>query len=102
MDHEDPTDVRAQDRQLAALRQSDKSEEALKLDDFKWLMSSKRGRRIVWRLLEETGVYRTSMTGNSTTFFNEGQRNVGLKLMAMIHATATDAYVLMLNERTTR
>jgi len=64
-----------------------------------WLMGNKRGRRIMWRLLEKTGVYRCSFTGNSTTFFNEGQRNVGLMLTAQIHEHAPDAYALMLKER---
>lgn len=100
MNHEDPLDMQGQDRQLADIRQHAKSEETLKVDDFKWLMGSKRGRRIVWRLLDETGVYRTSMTGNSSTFFNEGRRDVGLRLMAMINDHCTAEFVLMLNERT--
>lgn len=94
----DPLDLRGQER---AKEQSD---ERTKLalqneqDDFKWLMSSKRGRRIVWRLLERTGVYRSSFTGNSETFFREGQRNVGLMLMAQINEFCPDQYALMLKE----
>lgn len=67
-------------------------------DDFRWLMNDKRGRRVVWRLLENTGVYKTSFTGNSETFFREGQRNVGLMLISQIHELTPEAYVLMLNE----
>lgn len=66
--------------------------------DFKWLMSDKRGRRIVWRLLEQTGVFRSSFTGNSETFFREGARNVGLKVLADLHEHAPEAYVLLLEE----
>lgn len=95
----DPLDLRGQERV------KEQSDERTKLalqneqDDFKWLMSSKRGRRIVWRLLERTGVYRSSFTGNSETFFREGQRNVGLMLMAQINEFSPDQYALMLKEQ---
>lgn len=52
----------------------------------------------MWKLLAETGLYKTSFTGNSETFFREGARNVGLKLMAQIHELTPDAYGLMLKE----
>lgn len=68
------------------------------VEDLKWLMSDKRGRRVMWRLLETAGVYRSSFTGNSETFFREGQRNVGLKLLAEIHEHCPDAFVMMLKE----
>lgn len=68
------------------------------VDDLRWMMSDKRGRRVMWRLLETTGVYRSSFTGNSETFFREGQRNVGLKLLADIHENCPDAFVTMLKE----
>jgi phosphoglycolate phosphatase-like HAD superfamily hydrolase len=71
----------------------------LEVADFKWLMDSQQGRRFAWRLLEQTGVYRSSFTGDSQTFFNEGQRNIGLKLIAQIHEITPDAYPLMLAER---
>ena len=67
-------------------------------NDIKWLMSTKQGRRFVWRLLEKAGVYRTSFTGNSETFFKEGMRNMGLFVVAEIHTHSPDAYVLMLTE----
>jgi len=67
-------------------------------NDIRWLMSDPRGRRIVWAFLEETGIYRSSFTGNSTTFFNEGRRDVGLKLLAEINEIAVDQYTLMVKE----
>jgi hypothetical protein len=99
MNHFDPLDLRGQER---AKEQSDERQRLAveqEKDDFKWLMGSKRGRRIVWRLLERTGVFRTSFTGNSETFFREGQRNVGLMLMAQIHEVCPDQYALMLKEQ---
>ena len=99
MSNFDPLDLRGQE---AAKEQSDERKRLAigqEQDDFKWLMGSKRGRRIVWRLLERTGVFRTSFTGNSETFFREGQRNVGLMLMAQIHEVCPDQYALMLKEQ---
>lgn len=54
------------------------------LDDIAWLMSEKRGRRIMYRLLEMTAVFTSSFTGNSQTFFNEGRRAVGTTLISDI------------------
>lgn len=48
----------------------------------RWLMGDVRGRRFMWRLLEGSGIYRSSFTGEALSMaFNEGQRNVGLKLV---------------------
>lgn len=68
-------------------------------EDMRWLMSTVQGRRVVWRLLERAGIYRTSFSANTNeTFFNEGARNVGLFLVAEIHAHAPEMYALMTNE----
>lgn len=68
------------------------------LDDVLALMRSPSGRRFVWRLLSLCGVYQTSFTGNSGTFFNEGQRNVGLQVLGDVHETALDEFLVMMKE----
>lgn len=71
------------------------------VEDLRWLMGHKPGRRFVRRLLERTGVYRTSFhTSGSVMSFNEGQRNVGLGLVAEIQEHAPDQFLLMLKEQT--
>jgi hypothetical protein len=62
------------------------------------VMSSVEGRRFVWRLLERAGVFRTSFTGNSTTFFNEGMRNMGLMVLGDVHEACAESYIVMMNE----
>lgn len=99
MNHFDPLDIRSQERATAAADERARLAAQLEEDDFKWLMSNKRGRRIVWRLLERTGVYRSSFTGNSETFFREGMRNVGLMLMAQINTICPGHYATMLQEQ---
>lgn len=102
MSTEDPTDLQGQERQAEARQRETLSDAVLEAEDFKWLMGSKRGRRIVWRLLEKTRVYQDSMTGNSHTFYNEGRRSIGLMLMAQINENCLPEYIMMLNERTKR
>lgn len=61
--------------------------------DLRWIMSDPRGRRFIWRLLGITGIFRSSFTGNSETFFREGERNVGLKLLTEVTRDANDLYL---------
>ena len=67
--------------------------------DVSWLMSSKRGRRILWRLLDQAGVFRLSFDANAMRMaFNEGNRNYGNHLWDVIHRAAPELYVVMLKE----
>jgi hypothetical protein len=95
----DPTDIQAQARAKEDVTERAKLAAVDAGNDFKWLMSNKRGRRIIWRLLEKTGVFRTSFTGDNATFFNEGQRNIGLMLISDIHEYCPEMYLTMLKER---
>lgn len=70
------------------------------VEDLKWLMAHKPGRRFMWRLLAMAGVYRTSFnTSGSVTAFNEGKRNVGLTYVAEIQEHVPDSYLTMLKEQ---
>lgn len=97
--NDDVTDIRGQEAKARARAERAENVEAMKVNDWKWLMSVPRGRRIVWRLLEETGQFRSSFTGNSETFFREGERNVGLKITALIGQHCAADYAKMLLEQ---
>ena len=97
----DPTDLKAQERvaEDKALRDrlSRENEEA----DVKWLMSSKRGRRILWRILEHSGVFRLSFNTNAMQMaFSEGNRNLGNRYLTLIHAMCPEQYPAMVKENT--
>ena len=81
----------------AARRKADRNRER-ELADLRAVLATIEGRRLVWRYLTRCGVFKTSMTGSSQTFFLEGQRNVGLWLLADINAADPAAYVQMLAE----
>ena len=66
--------------------------------DLKFLLNTEQGRRFIWRYLEFCGVYKSSFTGSSQTFFLEGQRNVGLKLVAEIVDAQPEMYLKMMIE----
>jgi hypothetical protein len=54
----------------------------LELTDVKKLLDTPEGLRFLWRVLDLAGIYRTTFTGNSHTFFNEGRRALGLEIKA--------------------
>lgn len=94
----DPTDLRSleQDEQANALTQQTARQK--EIDDFKWLLGHKQGRRIAWRILEQAGVYRQTFTGNSESFFLEGKRSIGLFVLAEVMDASVDAFTLMTKE----
>lgn len=77
-----------------ALRQRD-------LEDIKSVMSTEAGRRFIWRLLEQAGLFRTSFTGEiNSTLFREGNRNAGLALFNTVFASCPELYLTMAQEAT--
>jgi len=95
----DPTDVQAQE----AARESQDRVRKLTKDteeaDFKWLMGSKRGRRIVWRLLEKAGVFRSVFNTNAMAMsFAEGHRNYGLHALNLIQALCPELLPALIKE----
>jgi hypothetical protein len=60
--------------------------------DLRWLVGDPRGRRIARRLLERSGIWRPSFTGDAlNTAFREGERNVGLRFTAVLLRAAPEA-----------
>lgn len=99
MSYSDPLDIRSQERAQAEAEERALMASQIEIDDVKWLMSNKRGRRFVARLLERAGVWRLSFNTNALTMaFNEGTRNEGLRLLAQITAHCPDRYTEMLKE----
>ena len=94
----DPSDLLAIDRARTKATEVQRYLRQLEVEDFKWLMGNKQGRRFVWRMLEMCGVFRSTFRLNNEMAFLEGMRNVGLKLMADIHETCPEKYHVMVKE----
>jgi hypothetical protein len=95
----DPTDLNGQDADREA--QADRLRLLSEVEqlDVKWLMGSKRGRRIVWRLLEQARVFALSFDTNAMRMaFNEGNRNYGNRTLDLIHTTCPELFSVMLKE----
>lgn len=99
MEH-DPLDLTGQ----AAIKEA--TDNQLRLDaedegsDIKWLMGSRRGRRIVWRLLEQTGVFRSTFSPTAMVMaFQEGNRNFGNRTLELIHGNCPELYPTMMKEQ---
>lgn len=62
-------------------------------------MTDRRGRRVVWRLLGEAGVFHSSMDATpERTAFNEGRRSTGLALLADISRLCPERFAEMQRE----
>lgn len=94
-----PTDIASQDARRDEQRARSQLAARTEVEDIKWLMSSKRGRRIVHRFLESAGVYRISFHTNALQMaFNEGNRNQGNALLATVTTHCPEQYTELLNE----
>jgi hypothetical protein len=96
----DPLDLSGQAEQDETQKERQRLESEQATDDLKAVMDSPPGRRFVWRLLEQAGVYRASYAGEAThaTAFNEGRRNQGLQLLSEIFRACPGSYTLMVQE----
>ena len=100
MSEYNPLDLKAQQKSKDSKKSADRIERQNEESDIKWLMSSKRGRRFVWRLLEQAGVFRSSFNTNAMAMsFGEGNRNYGLQLLNLIHTLCPELYPTMIKEQ---
>jgi hypothetical protein len=84
---------------VAAVREKEERRRQREIEDLTKLIDTAHGRRFVWKLLGQCGVFRLSYSGElASTSFNEGQRNIGLGLFAEIMAHCPNLYLLMAEE----
>lgn len=99
MSNYDPLDLRGQEATKADKDLVEKLEVEAESADVKWLMGSKRGRRIVWRLLDQCGVFRLTFNPNAMQMaFAEGNRNFGNRMLTIIHSLCPELYPTMVKE----
>lgn len=95
----DPTDIHDQERDAEAEQALARERRRREVEDLKWLMAHPQGRRIVTRLLDATGVSRSSYShSGSLMAFNEGRRDIGLLITAEVLEAAPEGYFKLLKE----
>lgn len=68
-------------------------------DDFRWMLSDIRGRRIVWNLMARCNVFSPVFnTHGGLMNFNEGRRDTGLFLLAEINRLCPAQFAVMAAE----
>lgn len=92
-DAADPKKVRASKKKEKKLKRSE-------LDDLSFVLGDKRGRRLYWNQMKECGIYRESFVPNEadSTAYNEGQRNIGLRMLAKVMDLDPTLYIKMAQE----
>ena len=69
------------------------------LDDLKAVLKKPEGRRFVYQVLSECGVFKSSFALNSMqSAFNEGRRDIGIMLLKLLDEAEPQAYSQMLAE----
>jgi hypothetical protein len=91
-------DVFNQEEQKKKVAQASERLQQRQQSDMRKVLGLPEGRRVIWRLLSEAGVFRSSFTGDSQTFFNEGKRSLGLLIVSEVLAAHPDSYSVMQRE----
>lgn len=87
-------DNSADRKSLRAREKAALAEATIRADVIRSTMSTPTGRHWMWTLLSQCHIFAQTFTSDPlTTAFNEGQRSIGLSLMADILRTCPDQYI---------
>ena len=96
---EDPLDILGTAKENVKITKEQKQQRDRDLNDLRFILSKAEGRRFIWKLLAEAGIFRASFTQNSNqTAFQEGQRDRGLALLQQVNMADINAFALMQRE----
>ena len=94
-------DIRGQERARADRAMRERLAQEAEEADIRRLMTSKWGRRFLWRRMDQAGVFRLSFSPDAMAMaFAEGNRNSGLRILTLIHTLCPEHYNAMLKEQT--
>lgn len=89
----------ADENQVLKGKQLEKFKLKQEKTDMKAILETEFGRRFIWKWLSLSGVYQQSAENSgSWTYFNEGRRAIGLKLLDEVVTVSPEAYLLMIKE----
>ena len=77
-----------------------KVREAKENEDLSVMLNHPAGCRVLWRIMDQSKLLAPDMfTGNSTTFYNLGKRDLGLWLYNEIMRSEPKAFIKMMNNQ---
>ena len=88
----------ADEKQVKRAAKRMESREDREVNDIRYVLNDKRGRRFLWRLLNECKVFESIWVPSAGIHYNAGKQDVGHFLMAEIVKASEDAYLLMTKE----
>jgi hypothetical protein len=95
----DPHDETAQTQQRQGAAAREKNQVHTEVEDVRWLMGSKRGRRIVRGVMSRGGLFRPSFNTNSMTMaFAEGAKCEAAHWQKVILDNCPEHFTTMLKE----
>ncbi|SDH23138.1 hypothetical protein [Propionivibrio dicarboxylicus] len=95
-----PLDLADEERISAEQAEKERQQRETEQNELRWAMSTKQGRRFIYRRLSKAGIWLQSFnTNNAVMAFNEGRRSAGLELLNEIMEACPDRYTEMLAEQ---
>ena len=85
-------------KQINEAKKRDRLNQDQAVEDTRWMLGSINGRRFIWKYLEFCGVFRSSWDNSAKIHFNEGVRNVGLRIIDDITQADPMALANMMKE----
>lgn len=87
------------DEEKKKIEEANKRTADRKTNDLKKVLGFPEGRRFVWELLSDSGIFHTSFSQNALTMaFNEGHREIGLGILDEINKNMPELFTQMRNE----
>lgn len=85
-------------RQVEAASRRQKDARRQELEDVKVVLSSRPGRRFVWRLLEQARIFASVMAADGVIQYQAGRQDFGHELMALLEQADGEALFTMMRE----
>lgn len=91
------------EKQVTTRKNKNKSKRDREENELRDILKTYGGRAYIWRILSRCGVFRLSFTGDpNSTFFKEGQRDIGLHLLSEVMEIDSSAFQKMQQEAVER
>ena len=91
------------EKQVQTRKNKNKTKRDREESELKDILNTYGGRAYIWRVLSRCGLFKSSFTGEpNSTFFREGQRDIGLNMLSEIMELDGAAFQKMQQEAVER